>query len=252
MFFTLLASPIVNPTAEAGSPIGTPPGAPELGQGTMGFCLVDEDQQLYVTTVKHVLKTSSQAIIRVANNRYIWANVLQLFRQTPLCRSILDEISIASVPPEFKSSVTSVVPNIAPHFFAEDQPSNPRDYLALVREGDLRRQLPLKVHMRGAGSGRTQGQMVRIMKAHEFDEFVGYVPQGQAVQKSAHAWVGIIKQPFARAGDSGGPVWAKQDGICIPLSLMVGGAGHSNYAFILCIEVFVEAAMETTSRLYVP
>ncbi len=62
---------------------------------------------------------------------------------------------------------------------------------------------------------------------------MGFVPHGQAVQESDYAWVGIIEQ---WVGDSGAPVWAKLDGIHIPLGLMIG-------------DVFVEA-VETTGRLY--
>ena len=101
---------------------------------------------------------------------------------------------------------------------------------------------PIIVHKTGASTDLTMGRFVEI---HDHAPMGWYEQEedeeldlGEA-EKDADEWLGLVEWmdvPFSASGDSGSLVFARQDGIHIPLGIHVGSQGDTS--LFISLETF--------------
>jgi hypothetical protein len=129
------------------------------------------------------------------------------------------------------------------------------DPISMSRRGFIQQLLsisPIIVYKVGVMTDLTMGRFVTIRdtapkgwyKPEEDDEEVE--EDEEEVEKDNDEWLGVVEWmdvPFADSGDSGSLVFAREDGILIPLGIHVGSpASMPNKSIFISLDTFCFAA----------
>jgi hypothetical protein len=103
---------------------------------------------------------------------------------------------------------------------------------------------PIIVHKTGASTDLTMGRFVKIL---DHAPTGWYEPEEdkelnlEKEEMDADEWLGLVEWmdvPFSAPGDSGSLVFARQDGIHIPLGIHVGSPENTNTSIFISLETF--------------
>jgi len=131
---------------------------------------------------------------------------------------------------------------IAMHPGRSLQLSEMADPVSRSRRGDILRRLPMIVYKVGTATELTIGRLVRIQDnspkgwytLNEDGEEETDDEETEEAEKDDDEWLGVVEwmDPlFSASGDSGSLVFAREDGIHIPLGIHVGSPDSEQSSF---------------------
>jgi len=116
------------------------------------------------------------------------------------------------------------------------------DPLYTQRRTSIKRLLklaPIIVHKFGASTDLTTGRFVEILNKPPNGWYGPEENEGsdlEDVEQDDNEWLGVVEWvgiPFTAPGDSGSLVFARQDGIHIPLGIHVGSPGNTHTSIFI-------------------
>jgi hypothetical protein len=180
------------------------------------------------------------------------------FDSRPLFRlneapSFLDDIGILFVDNNDLKYFSRRIANLNVHYFDPEgrtsSASEMADPVSMPRRDALQKMLevsPIIVYKVGVMTDLTMGRFVRIRDvppAGWYEPEDGEeVEEVEEMDKEEEEWLGVVQWmdvPFAAPGDSGSLVFAREDGIIIPLGIHVGSpTSMPNTSIFISLETF--------------
>lgn len=117
----------------------------------------------------------------------------------------------------------------------------------------LKQRIPFKVFKRGVQTGLTMGTLLEIVPSDKLSEKMN--SRGNLAVAAYYLkikWVSDEK-PFAVSGDSGSLVYARHDGMIVPLGIHYGSEENESYAWLLwswCREIYETLNAELVFCVY--
>jgi hypothetical protein len=212
---------------------------------TAGHIIPDGDDTVLVKNRKH----NSFISLKVASK-------FRRFNSRPLRRqeilpSFQDDIGILFVGSDDVEYFSRYTANLNVHYLNHEHAheisiEDMADPTFPARREALERQLkiaPIIVYKVGATSDLIMGRFVDIL---DVPPPGWYEPEGDQLylekeEKDENEWIGVVSWmdvPFAAGGDSGSLVFAREDGIHIPLGIHVGSPDGTQTSLFVSLETF--------------
>jgi hypothetical protein len=182
--------------------------------------------------------------------------------------SFLDDVGILFVGEDDVKSFSRHIANLNVHYFSEEgrtaSLSEITDPVSMSRRYDIRKRLavsPIIVYKVGAKTDLTMGRFVRMrddspkgwyttqdeeeMEEEEDEEEDEEEMEKEEMEEEEDEWLGVVEwmdDKFADSGDSGSLVFAREDGIHIPLGIHVGSPAGTRKSIFVSLETFCLAA----------
>ena len=196
---------------------------------TAGHVIPNGDDRLFVKN----RKLDTLTPLRVAP-------MFRRFHDRPLHRrnenySFQDDIGILFVAENNLEHFSRRIANLNLHYFNSEHHelslSEVTDPVCMSRRGSIQDLLslgPIIVYKTGALTDLTMGRFVEILDHAPMGWYKPEEDEGlnlKEAETDANEWLGLVEWmdvPFAASGDSGSLVFARQDGIHIPLGIYIG------------------------------
>jgi hypothetical protein len=169
-----------------------------------------------------------------------------------------DDCAFLKIPPSKLSSFHHRIPCVNPHHYDVDKPAveKPGDPLYLSRRGTFDDLLAgdrhIIVYKQGASTGLTMGFFEEILlapplgwySAKEEDDEDDEDDDASDDDQDDNEWLGNVRWinpdlPFSDSGDSGSLVFAKENGVTIPLGIHIGAPASTPFhSVFISIETF--------------